>query len=181
MATEQGPNEASHGDDDERQKERAFALVFMMEDIIKGLQPMDAYKKEIKERHSLFPKGYESVKEKLEATKERFWISIPSENASAEVIEQWVKDNPIVTMSSAQMHKDRRKWLDEKSGFKIVDDDELDEQLGAMSLEIEELEEKKDSLEAFVQNDADKDDEDKTAEKSSFAWRFYDFISTFPF
>ena len=178
MTTEQGPNKPN--DDDEKERERAFALVFMMEDVIKGLQPMDAYKKEIKERHLLFPKGYESVKEKLEATKERFWISIPSENASAEIIDQWAKDNPIVTMSPAEMRRIRRKWLDAKSGFKVVDD-ELDKQLGAMKLQIEELEEKKESLEAFVEDDDDNEEVCESVEKSSFAFRFYDFISSFPF
>ena len=54
--------------------------------------------------------------------------------------------------------------------------------MGALDLQTNESEEKKESLEAIIEKDDDSEQPMKGSQKkSSFAWRFFDFASTFPF
>ena len=74
------------------EQEKATALGYMIDDVMKGMEPLQAYKKETKERESLFSEGFESVKQKSKDTKSKF---CPPDPESVEQIVQWMEDNPI--------------------------------------------------------------------------------------
>ena len=52
------------------EQEKATALGYMINDVMKGMEPLQAYKKETKGR--LFAEGFESVEKKLRQATFRF-------------------------------------------------------------------------------------------------------------
>ena len=116
----------------ENERERSFTLLIMMKHVMDKIEPMNAFLKE-KHRHYLFPDGFESVKDKLLATKAKFCPGGPS---SVGAMEQWFEDHPVFKLNYWGIEHAKVTWLLEESG---VENSDLRDRKNALVNEMQKI------------------------------------------